>query len=135
MKKDLLIALAVILALAVFLGGSEILSVDEYYLIHIDDVRADSETVTVSIDCTSILSHLDDLDPALRDYLPEHGMLRSPAVYVVGVGYFYEFSCGPHSGWTYRVNGVYPTVGSSKYVLQNGDTLEWVYSCTLDEIG
>ncbi|MBR5409864.1 MAG: DUF4430 domain-containing protein [Clostridia bacterium] len=172
MKKDLLIALAVILALAVFLGGSEILSVDEYYLIHIDDVRADSETVTVSIDCTSILSHLDDLDPALRDYLPENGMLLSPAVYVlregdtafdmlsravrhnriqmdyqgadktgfgavyvVGVGYFYEFSCGPHSGWTYRVNGVYPTVGSSKYVLQNGDTLEWVYSCTLDEIG
>ena len=51
---------------ALVIKGTNIQSVDEYYLTHIDDIRPDSETVTISIRCDTVLSNLDDLDPALK---------------------------------------------------------------------
>lgn len=53
------------------------------------------------------------------------------SVYVQGINYLYEFSCGSNSGWIYRVNGEYPKVGCSKYVLEDKDRIEWIYTCTL----
>lgn len=53
------------------------------------------------------------------------------SVYVQGIHYLYEFSCGPLSGWMYLVNEKFPEFGGSKYVLQDGDVLEWVYTCDL----
>lgn len=53
------------------------------------------------------------------------------SVYVKGINYLYEFSCGPLSGWMYRVNGVFPGYGCSKYQLSDGDEIEWVYTCDL----
>ena len=53
------------------------------------------------------------------------------SVYVQGIHYLYEFSCGPLSGWMYRVNGEFPNYGCSKYVLADGDVVEWVYTCDL----
>ena len=168
MKKDLLIVFAVILALAVLIGGSEIQSVDEYYLIHIDDITPDSETVFISIDCADVLRHMDDLDPELTDLIPPDGVIlprteyvlrpgdtafdllkrtvRHNAiqmeyqgadrnsfgtVYVQGIAYLYEFSCGPQSGWTFWVNGTFPDKGCSNYELSDGDEVRWVYSCEL----
>ena len=66
MKKDLIALFAIILMIAVLINGTNIQSVDEYYLTHIDDITPDSETVTISIRCDTILRHYDDLDPALR---------------------------------------------------------------------
>lgn len=53
------------------------------------------------------------------------------SVYVQGINNLYEFSCGELSGWMYRVNGVFPNYGCSKYVLKGGDVVEWVYTCDL----
>lgn len=53
------------------------------------------------------------------------------SVYIRGINYLYEFSCGALSGWMYRVNGNFPNYGCSKYVLKNGDEIEWVYTCDL----
>lgn len=53
------------------------------------------------------------------------------SVYIQGIHYLYEFSCGPLSGWMYRVNGVFPNYGCSKYELKDGDKIEWVYTCDL----
>lgn len=53
------------------------------------------------------------------------------SVYVQGIHYLYEFSCGPLSGWMYRVNGEFPNRGCSDYKPQNGDVIEWVYTCNL----
>lgn len=53
------------------------------------------------------------------------------SVYVQGISYLYEFSCGSNSGWVYRVNGEFPNCGCSKYVLKDGDSIEWIYTCTL----
>ena len=31
----------------------------------------------------------------------------------------------------YRVNGTFPNKGCSSYLLSDGDTVEWVYTCDL----
>ena len=53
------------------------------------------------------------------------------SVYIRGLHYLYEFSCGELSGWMYRVNGVVPNYGCSNYKLKDGDVVEWVYTCDL----
>lgn len=145
-------------------------SVDEYYLTHLDDITPESETVTLSICCQTVLDNWDDLDPALKEgnYLPEDGVILPATkyvlrpgdtvfdileravrynriqmeyqgsnqnalgtVYIQGIGYLYELSCGPLSGWMYRVNGEFPGQGCDRYALQDGDVIEWVYTCNL----
>ena len=49
-------------------------------------------------------------------------------VYIEGIGNLYEFDAGELSGWTYRVNGVFPGYGCSRYVLEDGDTVEFLYT-------
>lgn len=53
------------------------------------------------------------------------------SAYVEGIGNLYEFDCGELSGWSYKVNGTFPSVGCSLYKLKDGDTVEWVYTCDL----
>ena len=59
------------------------------------------------------------------------GTGKNGTVYIEGLSYLYEFACGPLSGWMYRVNGEFPGVGCSEYHPENGDVIEWVYSCDL----
>ena len=88
MKKDLIALFAIILMIAVLINGTNIQSVDEYYLTHIDDITPDSETVTISIRCDTILRHYDDLDPALRspEYVPPDGVILPVTEYVLRPG-------------------------------------------------
>ena len=51
--------------------------------------------------------------------------------YIEGIGNLYEFDCGALSGWMYRVNGWFPNYGCSRYAVQAGDVIEWVYTCDL----
>lgn len=53
------------------------------------------------------------------------------SAYIQGINHIYEFSCGPLSGWMFRVNGEYPGRGISQYELQDGDQVEIVYTCDL----
>ena len=170
MKKDILAILGIILLVAAVINGTHIQSVDEYYLTHIDDITPDSETVTISIRCDTILDNYNDLDPSLRsdEFVPSDGVILPPteyvlrpgdtvfdildravrynriqmeyqgadknsygSVYIQGIHYLYEFSCGPLSGWMYRVDGVYPNYGCSKYDLTDGQVIEWIYTCNL----
>lgn len=170
MKKDILLLFAVGLLIVLVICGTEVQSVDEYYLTHIDDITPESETVFISIRCDTILENYDDLDPALQseEYVPPDGVILAQteyvlregdsvfdilsravrynqiqmeyqgadenafgSVYIQGIHYLYEFSCGPLSGWMYLVNGIFPDYGCSKYELQDGDVIEWVYTCDL----
>lgn len=170
MKKDILALSAIILIIAVIINGTNIQSVDEYYLTHIDDITENSLTVFISIRCDTILDNLGDLDPSLRsdEYVPPNGVILPRteyvlregdtvfdildravrynriqmeyqgsnqnsfgSVYIRGINYLYEFSCGPLSGWMYRVDGEYPNYGCSKYKLKDGQEIEWVYTCDL----
>lgn len=53
------------------------------------------------------------------------------SAYIEGIANLYEFDCGELSGWMYRVNGVFPNFGCSKYILHDGDKIEWLYTCDL----
>lgn len=53
------------------------------------------------------------------------------SVYIEGIHNLYEFDCGELSGWIYKVNGWFPNYGCSRYGLQEGDVVEWVYTCDL----
>ncbi|NPV44855.1 MAG: DUF4430 domain-containing protein [Firmicutes bacterium] len=51
--------------------------------------------------------------------------------YIEGINNIYEFDCGELSGWMYRVNGWFPNYGCSRYMLKDGDVIEWIYTCDL----
>lgn len=53
--------------------------------------------------------------------------------YIEGIHQLYEKDCGSKSGWLYRVNGAFPNYGCSSYTVQNGDKIEFLYTCNLGE--
>ena len=53
------------------------------------------------------------------------------SAYVEGINNLYEFDVGSLSGWMYSVNGWFPNYGCSRYALQSGDVVKWVYTCDL----
>ncbi|MEG0778240.1 MAG: DUF4430 domain-containing protein [Oscillospiraceae bacterium] len=53
------------------------------------------------------------------------------SAYIEGIQNIYEFDCGELSGWMYKVNGLFPSYGCSRYQLKQGDLVEWVYTCDL----
>lgn len=61
-------------------------------------------------------------------YTPAFG-----SYYVEGINYLYEFDGGSQSGWEYKVNGWFPNYGCSEYVLEDGDSIVWAYTCNLGE--
>ena len=53
------------------------------------------------------------------------------SAYIEGIHNLYEFDCGEQSGWMYSVNGWFPNYGCSRYQLQDGDVIAFVYTCDL----
>ncbi len=49
------------------------------------------------------------------------------SVYIEGIGNIYEKDAGDVSGWGYMVNGEYAATDLSKYILNDGDFIEFVY--------
>ena len=168
MKKDLLIITTIILIITMLCTCTNIQSVDEYYLSHLDEITEDSETVFLTIDCSTILDNWDKLDKKLQSekYIPKdgkilpktefvlregdtvfdildrvirHNRIHMEAIYsnsygsnyIQGINQIYEKSCGPLSGWMFMVNGEYPNYGCSKYILKDGDDIQWLYTCDL----
>lgn len=58
------------------------------------------------------------------------------SIYVQSIAGDGEFDHGRWSGWMYNVNGWYPNYGASKYILKDGDVVEWRYTTNLgDDLG
>ena len=53
------------------------------------------------------------------------------SAYIEGINNLYEFDVGEESGWMYKVNGWFPNYGCSRYQVQSGDTICFVYTCDL----
>lgn len=47
--------------------------------------------------------------------------------YITGIGGLYEKECTPQSGWMYRVNGKLIMKSANKYILNDGDKVEFYY--------
>ncbi len=54
-------------------------------------------------------------------------------VYVNGIGYIYEHGFGSQSGWMYMVNGEFPQCSCGDYKLSDGDSVEFVYTVSIDD--
>lgn len=55
------------------------------------------------------------------------------SAYVQGINHIYELSCGEGSGWTFLINGETPQYGCSQLKLEDGDYVEWLYTCNYGE--
>ncbi len=88
MKKDLLILGFIVLIIVIIVNGTEFQTVDEYYLTHIDDIREDSQTVFISINCSEIYANWDMLDDNIKNsgYLPKDGVILDKTEYVLREG-------------------------------------------------
>lgn len=53
------------------------------------------------------------------------------AVYLEGIANLYEFDCGELSGWMYLINDKILSVSCSKYVIKDGDKIEFRYTCDM----
>ena len=53
------------------------------------------------------------------------------SAYIEGIANLYEKDCGSGSGWMYCVNGWYPDYGCSQYEVEDGDVIQWNYTCDL----
>ena len=132
-------------------------------------VEVDSSQVqkaTISINCSSILDHMNLFNMDKIDMLPVDGVILPEiqvefhpgesvydvltrvtkeqgihmeasftpiynSAYVEGINNLYEFDCGENSGWMYKVNDWFPNYGCSRYQLQDGDRIQWIYTCKL----
>ena len=58
---------------------------------------------------------------------------NSDKSYVSSINNLSEKNVGPHSGWTYRVNGVLPMMAANQYTVKDGDVIKWIYVCQLGD--
>ena len=136
-----------------------------------DDTTVDKSkphTCTLYIECSTILSNMEDLTANKESLVPSNGVIYKKQTvtfyegesvfdvllrecqnnkihmeyswtpmynshYIEGINNLYEFDCGELSGWMYSVNGWYPNYGCSRYQVQDGDVIEWHYTCDLGE--
>ena len=112
-------------------------------------------SVTITIRCDTLAGKLDSA------YIPENGVIldivqipiqegdtvyqiltetaqaygiqveHGSNYYISGIQYLYEMQYGDLSGWMYRVNGEFPSVGCGEYLLHDGDVIEWLYTCEI----
>ena len=112
-------------------------------LAHKEDLRAGKEELVppdgwllppTEIELQTGESAFDVLARVCRDCKIHMEFSDTPlygSAYIEGIGNLYEFDCGEQSGWLYYVNGESPGYGCSSYTMHGGDTLEWVYTCSL----
>ncbi len=89
---------------------------------------------TVTVEFTTGETVFEVLERATKKYGIQMEYSYTPlygSYYIEGIYNLYEFDCGNLSGWMYSVNGSFPNFGCSKYVLKDGDVIEWVYTCDL----
>lgn len=121
--------------------------------------KQEEPTFTLSISCSTALAS-GQLQDNIRKVLPADGMLlkaesisftagenafdvftrecrrrriavASTGSYVQSIGGLAEKACGDLSGWMCRVNGVFIDRSLKEYTLQDGDRVEWLYTCNL----
>ncbi len=156
--KSFLPVIALTAAAAVFVGVTDFQLAEDYYQ---SDLSASAEitgTVTLAIRCDTVAgkaAHIpengvilaetevpihngdtvfDVLTAAARTHTIHMEYSGTPELaYVSGIGNLYEFDFGDLSGWVYHVNGESTSVGCGEYEAEDGDVIEWLYSCNLGE--
>lgn len=125
---------------------------EEYYTPNALQKNSVSGTITLSIRCDTLIGKTETI--------PENGIILAPTEipftdgetaydvlmqaaqayeiqieheenYISAIDHLYEMQFGDLSGWLYQVNGEFSSLGCAEYVLQNGDCIEWLYTCEM----
>lgn len=108
---------------------------------------SDNINCTIAIDCKSAVSkHSDKTDKVsnngvilstkkltlkkgatVYDALKASGISFTGKSYISTINGLSEKECGGSSGWKYYVNGSAPMTSNNKYVLKDGDSIQWKY--------
>lgn len=157
-KKNFIAIAAVTVLAIVFVCFTNFQSTDDYYSGKDANKENVVGTVTLTIRCDTIVGKsdseyipsdgiiLETTEFAIEENDSVYDILTEAAqkyniqmentgaegmVYISGINYLYEFAFGDLSGWMYYVNGEEPSVGCDEYILSDGDTIEWLYTCEL----
>lgn len=95
-----------------------------------DGIILDTITVTFS-EGESVFDVLKRVTRQQRIHMEFSNTPLYNSAYIEGIHNLYEFDCGNLSGWMYQVNDWFPNYGCSRYILKNGDKIEWLYTCDL----
>ena len=152
-KKRILTTFVIAFLLLLVSWMIQIQSTDSYYgKGQTEDVTAKVK-VTISIRCDTVAGK-DDFIPkdgvilpletvtvaegdtvfdVLKKVTAEHKiqMEFKDSSYIEGIGFLYEQKFGELSGWMYKVNGNFQSVGAGQYEVDKEDEIEWVYTCNL----
>ena len=115
---------------ATILDNMDLCAENKLALVPPDGVILPATTVTFSPG----ESVYDVLQQVCRDYgihLESEFTPRYNSAYIQGINNLYEFDVGNESGWMYKVNGWFPNYGCSRYQVEDGDVICWVYTCDL----
>ncbi len=87
-KRNLILLGTVAVLVLCLVCFADIESVDEYYMSHMEDITENSETVTITIRCDTILDNYDKLAKPLRSeqYVPSDGVILAETEYVLRQG-------------------------------------------------
>ena len=148
MKKLLTLAVAAAMTLSVAAASATTLKLSEVHAEGYPTTLADQEFARLIEEKTEgrikvEFSEGESVFDVLQHTCRERGIHMESSwtpiynsAYVEGIANLYEFDVGSQSGWMYKVNGWFPNYGCSRYQLQNGDVIEWVYTCDLgDDVG
>ncbi|MCH5299235.1 MAG: DUF4430 domain-containing protein [Ruminococcus sp.] len=142
--------LPVLLLVVFVLSGCSVKSADDYY----NSSESGEYTATISVNCQTAVDYEgsdrdnaeiltdytvsfdegDSVFDALKNACKENKIQfeydgSGTSAYVTGIDYLYGGDCGDLSGWQYRVNGEFGNVGCAEYELNDGDIVEWLYTC------
>lgn len=67
-------------------------------------------------------------DALLACGLSVNAKSTSYGIYVAAIGGLAEKDYGAKSGWLYAVNGYFPGIACSGFTLEDGDSVDWVYT-------
>ena len=115
---------------ATILDNMDLCAENKLALVPLDGVILPATTVTFSPG----ESVYDVLQQVCRDYGIHMESEFTPmynSAYIQGINNLYEFDVGNESGWMYKVNGWFPNYGCSRYQVEDGDVICWVYTCDL----
>ncbi len=110
---------------------------------HLDELKPAVAALVPADGCllpetTAALEPEDSVFDVLQRIAKEQGMHLEFSVsplygsaYLEGLCNLYEMDAGSLSGWTYSVNGLFPSYGISEYKLADGDEVRILYTCDL----
>jgi len=112
------------------LGNMHLLHRDKHELVPIDGLIF-PETAVIAYEGESVF---DVLNREMRNAGIHLVFRRMPIfdfIYIEAINNIFEFDAGALSGWKYRVNGVFPGIDASSYILQDGDFIELLFTLAL----